>query len=153
MCVCVCVFLSLFTVIMSNFYTCNRSFPHYYRLNLRPEWGQVSSIKMAGGSSKRARLWGPILEFARGSFASTFPRLSNETPPIQHWVVCKTSLRHPPELAVVLKVNHKTISRHLLSHFSCLRRPKVEVSRKTYFNCIEEGKSGKFETASLAKDY
>ena len=24
---------------------------------------------------------GPILEFARGSFPSTFPRLSNETPP------------------------------------------------------------------------
>ena len=34
--------------------------------------------------------WGPILEFARGSFPSTFPRLSNETPPTAY----STSHRH-----------------------------------------------------------
>ena len=42
---------------MSNFYTCNRSFPHYDRLNLPPKWDQVSSFKMADGSSKPAWLW------------------------------------------------------------------------------------------------
>ena len=51
----------------------------------------------------------------------------------------------------------KTSSRHLLSHFFMSsrrrQRPKVKVSRKTYFNWIEERKSGKFETVSLAKDY
>ena len=52
--VCVCVCVSLFTVIMSNFYTCNRSFPHYYRLNLPPKWHQLPAFKMADGSSKRS---------------------------------------------------------------------------------------------------
>ena len=32
-------------------------------------------------STTRQRHWGPILEFARDSFLSTFPRLSNEMPP------------------------------------------------------------------------
>ena len=52
----VCVFLSLFTVIMSNFCTCNRSFPHYYRLNLRPKRQKVLFFKMADGSSKWTRI-------------------------------------------------------------------------------------------------
>ena len=40
-----CVFLSLFTVIMSNFYICNRSFPHYYCLTLPPKRQSFPSLK------------------------------------------------------------------------------------------------------------
>ena len=49
-------FYSLFIVILLNFYTCNRSFPHYYRLNLTPKDQKFPSFKMADGSSKW-KLW------------------------------------------------------------------------------------------------
>ena len=36
---------------------------------------------LTGSAVYTSMIWGPILEFARGSFPSIFPRLSNETPP------------------------------------------------------------------------
>ena len=53
--ICMCVFPSLLRVIMSNFYTLNRSFSHYYRLNLPPKRQKVPFFKMADGSSKWTR--------------------------------------------------------------------------------------------------
>ena len=52
----------------------------YSYTNRRFEW----SIPTRCISFEKFRIrttWGPILEFARDSFPSTFPRLSNETPP------------------------------------------------------------------------